>query len=203
MAEATTTIDLARFCAVDDERKPLNAPWRLNDHLYATNGHYAIEIADDGRALPEPCPEKYPNMAALFAKYAEHGAWLTFPRLQPREVCIVCRGKGVVRERKCDECDGQGKSHHGSHDYECRECDGEGAIVGSTGPKARCKACSGLGEPVFPHQDTRLPINSYATRYLRAISTLPGLRIAETVKDGALVFEFTGGRGLLMPVSRG
>lgn len=79
---------------------------------------------------------------------------------------------------KCLWCAGSGEVEYD----ECEECDGEGVIEKYT--------------------YYRFGTRSFNARYLRMIKALPDSRLAikGPKMDGAL-FTFTGGRGLLMPVS--
>lgn len=68
------------------------------------------------------------------------------PRIEACEACEACNGSGVVHERDCDECDGEGEFDHGSHTYVCKNCEGTGDIDAdpSPGEERTCWACDGL-----------------------------------------------------------
>ncbi len=86
----------------------------------------------------------------------------------------------------CKICDGE--------DHDCDECSGDG-IVGEI-----CKVCNGEGVATEPNaqQIDRLKVDRYYYELVR--DHLPN---AEYVASGEapIQFRFTGGDGLLMPLS--
>lgn len=197
------TIDIERFAGVDDFREYLNAPWRRDGKLYATNGHIMVEIPDDGR---EAAPfDKHPDCAGLFDKHTP-GEFFSMPELPPAQSCRACEGKGVCFRSICADCDGNGEFWRGVHEYSCKQCDGEGYWTRELldGEKAsRCPTCDGFGEECGYSLVTKAGSMHFANRLLRVVSTLPGVEIANTTNDkkGGLWFRFEGGRGLVMPVN--
>lgn len=196
-------INIERFCGVDDYREYLNASWRDGGKLYATNGHFMVEIADDGREAVSR--DKHPDCAALFVKNVP-GEFQPMPKLSAAMPCGCCNGKGIGYRETCQDCDGKGEFEHGMYDYDCKHCDGEGFHFYRDVPEgvkeSRCTACYGLGEEVLRDQGTKFGPQTFATRLLRVLSTLPGIEIASCAGDKPpLWFRFDGGRGLVMPMN--
>lgn len=197
------TIELERFCGVEDFREYLNAPWRRDGKLYATNGHVMVEIADDGREAP--AYDKHPNCLALFAKHAP-GEFRAIPHLAKAVACRVCEGRGMVYREMCPDCDGKGEFMHGMYDYSCQRCDGEGYFAFAKVPAGekpqRCVACDGFGEEAGRELGTKVGDMTFATRLLRALTSLPGVEVAVcTTEKHPLWVRFDGGRGLVMPMN--
>ena len=205
-----TTIDLEKFTAVGDARPHLTAPWRAGGKLYATNGQSMVEIDDDGRQAVDASKD-HPDCGSLFGMRT-HGEFFTLPELAPKVPCKVCRGKGWCYSETCDDCDGKGEFMHGTFEYECKRCDGEGHFYFASAPEgepeSRCPASRGLGEEINSHNPgatTTLGNLTFATRLLRMLLPLPGIKVA--CCDGAppyasLWFEFDGGRGLVMAIRK-
>lgn len=197
------TIDLERFCGVDDYREYLNAPWRRDGKLYSTNGHFMVEIADDGREAVSH--DKHPNCLALFEKHAP-GEFVAIPELPPAVRCGACDGRGKCYREACSDCDAKGEFTHGMYEYECKHCEGDGYFTRYFAPEgeslSRCAACFGLGEEFSRDYGTKVGGMTFATRLLRAISVLPGVEISVCTTDKhPLWFRFDGGRGLVMPMN--
>lgn len=76
----------------------------------------------------------------------------------------------------------------------CELCSGDGRLEGKKG--TTCEGCDGYGES-WRH----IPIGNthFCIRYVRLLSSLPGIKIAPNGKEAA-PFMFDGGRGLLMPM---
>lgn len=87
-------INLDNWCGPDDPRDFCRSPWRAGGFLYATNGHRAIRMVDDGRDLPET-PARAPT-AYIDAILAEPVDGPTF-RLPPLP---------ETRYAACSQCDG-------------------------------------------------------------------------------------------------
>jgi hypothetical protein len=199
-----TPEQLEKFTGVDDYREYLSAPWRRDGFIYATNGHFMVEIPDDGRAGIPPY-DKHPDCAALFAKRAP-GEFKSLPALGKFAPCESCGGKGVGYRETCPDCDGEGEFKHGCYEYDCKRCDGEGYFFFAETPagekESRCPACYGLGEAVDRNHGTPFGTQVFATRLLRVIATLPGVEAASCSGDKPpLWFRFDGGRGLVMPLN--
>ncbi len=198
------TIDIQRFCASPDEdRYWLRSPWRADGCIYASNGHLAISIPDDGRELPQP-GGRYPNMTALFGKPVL-GLFVPLPELEPVSVCGVCdrcAGFGKHGRVDCDECFGRGEFDHKRYTYRCMGCEGEGEI-GNDAEPTLCLACDGFGEPGAVPLAHRTVIGDHAgfqTRYLRAFADLPNVQIAVGGPTDMAHIRFDGGRGAVMPM---
>lgn len=195
----TAPIDLVPFTGIDDFRDYLNAPWRRDGKLYATNGHFMIELADDGRDVP--AYDKHPNCTAQFDKRTP-GTFGALPEIPPAEPCSFCNGKGMCYHEGCPDCDAKGEFQHGMHDYECKRCDGDGWFTFPETPAgekpSRCAACDGFGEEAGFLYGTKVVDQTFANRLLRVVSRLPDVEVAECSPNDGLWFKFDGGRGLVM-----
>jgi hypothetical protein len=197
------TINIEKFAGVDDYRTYLNRPWRRDGKLYATNGHFMIEIDDDGRDAA--AFEKQPDCVGIFAKHTP-GEFMPIPPLAAPARCEWCKGHGVCYREACPDCDGNGEFMRGMHEYECKRCEGDGYFLFPTAPpgekETRCSACYGLGEEVRKDRGTPVGDLLVATRLLRVLTELPGVEVAVCKAPEALWFRFTGGRGLVMPMRK-
>ncbi|MBB1593573.1 hypothetical protein [Achromobacter sp. UMC46] len=201
-------IDLKRFCAKDDPRPYLNAPWQEDGSSFATNGHIAIKLTAQADA---ELPAAAPTMAGRIQKHLEQSAShnIDLPIVLPEEqgrACGLCGGSGRLLVDTCTECDGSGSFEHGSHTYDCKECMGHGqhaspALPGSD-DSTECDCCDGVGQLFTQYVDLQADGKTYRyqRRYLRLISDLPSARlIVGTDPVEAARFEFAGGSGVLMP----
>lgn len=198
----TTAIDLTRFTGVEDFREYLNAPWRRDGKLYATNGHIMVEIHDDGRDVP--AFDKHPNCLAIFEKHRPC-EFVSIPEIAVAVPCNVCEGKGMYYREMCPDCDGEGEFKHGLYEYNCKRCDCEGYFAFAkvpAGEKAmRCVACDGFGEEVSKELGTVVGTLRIANRLLRAASSLPNVQVAMTDNEKpGLFLRFDGGRGFVAPL---
>jgi hypothetical protein len=195
-------IKIEHFAGVDDYREYLNAPWRRGGKLYATNGHFMVEIDDDGREAADF--SKQPDCAALFVKHSP-GDFVSLPELPAAVTCRACDGAGMCYREGCPDCDAKGEFTHGMYEYQCQRCDGDGYFTQYFAPEgeslSRCVACYGLGEEVNRDHRTKVGTRNYATRLLRVLTALPGVEVSCCPTSGnPLWFRFDGGRGLVMPM---
>jgi hypothetical protein len=104
-------IDIQKFCADEDEpRYYLQAPFKINDRIIATNGHIIISIPDDGRDVA-PANASFAKsvervLATEFAEYVRMDS-IALPdaeicercpdpaELEEDEVCCWCEGTGI------------------------------------------------------------------------------------------------------------
>lgn len=201
-------IDLKRFCAKDDPRPYLNAPWQEDGSAFATNGHIAITLNGHSDAT---LPDADPTMAGRIQKLLERIASndIDLPIALPEETgraCGLCGGSGRVVVETCTECDGEGTFEHGSHTYDCKDCAGHGAHTSpallATDDTIECECCDGLGKIFSQYVDLQADGKTYRyqRRYLLLINDLPSSRlIVGSNPVEAARFEFTGGSGVLMP----
>lgn len=201
-------IDLKRFCAKDDPRAYLNAPWQEDGSSFATNGHIGIMLA----GAPDPSlPPADPIMAGRIPKLLAQAAAnqleiaIALPE-EPAETCYRCQGMCFANAQACEECDGDGWFEHGSHNYDCKDCDGSGEhVVPATqeSPGAKeCERCDGHGKLFSRYVDLHANGTTYKfqEKYLRLINDLPSPRLMVSAdRNEAARFEFDGGRGVLMP----
>ncbi|KDD42581.1 hypothetical protein [Bordetella bronchiseptica] len=201
-------IDLKPFCGRYDPRPFLNAPWQEDGKTFASNGH--IAIMTDGlpdATLPPADPKMAGRIPKLLAQVESNTieVAINLPT-EPAETCRRCAGSGYVISQACDDCDGEGWFEHGTHDYECKECDGEGehattATAQTPGAK-ECNSCDGMGVLMTRYVELRANGTAYKfqERYLALISRLPSARLIVSADNFAAArFEFSGGRGVLMP----
>ena len=108
---------------------------------------------------------------------------------------------------ECGDCDGDGRFHYGKHWYECAECDGSGKVknkdVVARELTVDCEICKGTGHSFSTKQ---IPDGRHVqVRYLQKILALPNVEYlpdtsGEVYTKPAVLFRFTGGVGLVMPV---
>ena len=211
------TIDLQHWCAdTSDPREYLHKPWRDSGWLYATNGHLALRIKDNGDDTI-PARDKHPDVGAMFRKYMDDRAceFLVMPPIPEPEKCSHCGGTGFVHAVKCPDCT-DGEFTHGDYEYACKNCAGStagGGWVDSSAddPKAQrvaCDHCDFHGYPLLRNGATQMGNALYATVYLWALSQLPQCRICpgdparvnfDAPREVPAIFIFDGGQALLMP----
>jgi len=194
---------LQKFCCgSNDPRDHLKSPMRSKHGACACNGHIFVCLSqDDGdyAAAPANLEKSFDSFYAIETTDLISIANLNLPE---KVICRVCKGTGHKYVEECDECDGKGEFHHGSHIYECKECDGDGLIdARKTNPAAKqatCGKCEGHGE-----QWTDMPVGNanFSAIYIRMIAELPNAQIQPN--DMAVAkFTFDGGWGALMPIMK-
>lgn len=195
----STAIDLQKFCATNDPRPYLLAPWRCAEGVGATNGHILICVSDDGGQYADVKDNIAPVVSKFKAGLSDPARlWFDAASLVlPEPVkCRHCDGTGYTYEDDCDECDGEGEFMHGSHFYDCKECDGSGKIDGhGSGEKKSCWSCSGTGEGFAA---VKVGQATLQRKYLSMLAHLPGCRIGTLGANDAAVFTFDGGFGAVM-----
>lgn len=200
-------INLKAFSGKDDPRKYLNSPWKENGKATACNGYITIQLDDmQGTDYPPPDTAIAGRIPTLLAQTLANKVELqiVFPVEAPKK-CGNCDRTGFVRSKECDECDGEGRFEHGSHEYDCKECRGEGRIHTSADRNnsnaKECPCCDGIGT-LSRYIDLRANGTTYRFRenYLRLISALPAARLLAGAESTAAVrFEFEGGAGVVLP----
>jgi hypothetical protein len=187
---------LQRFCATtNDTRVWLQKPWRDAGHIYATNGHMIVRIPDDGREVSAN-DKSHTKVPGWFSKH-KGCEFIPIPDLLPEPPCEVCDGKGWHDGADCGECEG-GKFEHGSHTYDCMHCGATGRIAA----ESICLTCDGFGTTAH-NSRTAIGNTCYQTRYLKFLSTLPGIMISPNGPSDPCAFRFDGGSGLIMPMRGG
>ncbi|MNV70720.1 Chaperone protein DnaJ [compost metagenome] len=183
-------------------------PWQEDGSSFATNGHIGIML--DGAPDPSIHPAdpvmagRIPKLLAQVAANQQEIA-IALPE-EPPETCYRCQGTGFAITEQCEECDGDGRFEHGSHNYDCKDCDGNGehavpAPQGSPGAE-ECGRCDGEGKLFSRYVDLHADGTTYKfqEKYLRLIIGLPSPRLfVGADRTEAARFEFEGGRGVLMP----
>jgi hypothetical protein len=166
---------IAAFCGDFDidRRAWLHKPWRLGPGVIATNGHILIDLPGDSRMLEGV--DIAPHMPAIHPKNI--GSMLAGAFHAPTWQALPDLPSAVP----------------------CPLCDGVGAFAddGPECPAETCPNCYGYGEDPLA---IRVGEAHFDARYLRILSTLPGIEFAPTGADKVAAFKFDGGRGLLMPM---
>lgn len=199
-------IDLTRFCGINDDRVWMRAPFSLEglDGTHATNG--TTLVWQFGPSDRPACTargqivETFRNlMHAAKQASIEHPTWVRADSVALRETkCQKCCGLG--RFDNCDECDGDGSFHHGSHEYDCKNCSGHGHLPHSFGSNL-CAACRGRGLAFSATEPTPFGIREccLSQRTLGLIQLLPNAEIGSISEERAF-FRFDGGVGVAMPM---
>lgn len=194
--------NITRFCATDSYRPWMNSPLRRDGFLYATNGHIAVRMQDDG-AVYAGEHDDGKVVIALFAKCeALEYTWVAVPKVEADKICTHCGGTG--KTSACPDCDGAGEFDYGHHTYDCQECGGTGAVPPIRGAKTNiCEGCCGTG--IHWHDGADVAHAHYAKRYLRLIADqFPGAEIGVPQDEMAAAMWRCGDViGLLMPMLRG
>ena len=195
-------MDITKFCGREDPRAYMNQPMRVGPDVVATNGHVLVRWTDTGGDYPD-ATEAMARSITNLTNGTRSGVFhnLADLSLPPANTCPECGGAGHYYMVPCDECDGEGEFHHGSHWYSCKECKGEGqhkTSKHSEGAKPQpCYRCDSTGENF---QVFRIGDSAFQRRYLALLKTLPGcqLELGATAMSTAR-FTFEGGHGFLMP----
>ena len=185
-------IDLKPFCAVNDIRTYLNAPFVVDGHTIATNGHVLIRVPGaDHDADPSLPVQVQSSIRKMFQP--EDTDFVPLPALPDPQKCPLCNGTGFIENADCEDCDGRGEFMHGAHIYECKNCDGTGTVG-----RAECwdSECDGG----FVREGVKIGDATFSARYLRLIAALPNARICANGPQGTAAFVFDGGDGRLMPM---
>jgi hypothetical protein len=162
-------LDLQQFCSTDTFRFNLHKPFRRNGHVYATNGHILVRVADDERY---EISDKIATEKVL--------AKLDSAKFIPAPA-VNLPPKAPTQKETCTHCDGLGTQH------DCLDCSCE------------CDACEGKGTvDNRPEISTSLCGQYFALDYIRQLYDLPDLEIAPDSVE-PMLFRFTGGIGALMP----
>lgn len=182
-------IDLKPFCAVNDIRTYLNAPFVVDGQTVATNGQIMIRVQGVDPAANQDAPIAQ-NVRTLFEK--AYTDFVPLPTLPKAQKCRVCKGAGFIEDADCKDCNGNGEFMHGVHEYECKNCDGMGTVG-----RVQCwdSECDGG----FVRKAVQIGDATFSVRYLRLIAALPNARICTDGPHGTAAFVFDGGEGRVMP----
>ncbi|QET71414.1 hypothetical protein [Bordetella bronchiseptica] len=201
-------IGLKPFCGRNDLRPYFNSPWQEDGKVFACDGYIAIQIdAVPDAALPAVDPKMAGRIQKLLSQVESNNVEVAINLpTDPADTCRRCDGSGYKISRACDECEGDGWFEHGTHEYECKECDGEGehatpATAQTAGAK-ECDSCDGMGVLLTRYVELHANGTAYKfqERYLTLISRLPSARLIVSGDNFAAArFEFSGGRGVVMP----
>jgi hypothetical protein len=210
-------IDLMPFCADDNWRYTLDAPFAQDGMVYGTDGRVCVRttLADvpelaDGVRLPP---------ASALPWWAHEAKWRPYPKRrlitwQYSATCPECDGKGgLAGLTKCQVCDGEGEAMLASIDEAefwskdfvtippCTACRGTGWTA-----TVLCDYCEGKGETRRPSIQ---PIGDmiFAGHYDRKIRALGDVEYAlvaaqNTLGYSVLAFRGDGFEGLLMPLNK-
>ena len=187
------------FCAtINEPREYLREPFLHKGFIYATNGHMAIRISDNGKVQENKDAPK--NIHSLFDVVIND--FIDIPALPKKVPCEYCDGDGKGRAKEeCDECDGNGSFAYRSHTYDCKECDGAGTVyVGSLSADITCEYCIG-GWKLWSYMD--IGEGRFQCAYIEKILTLQNVKFMRPVNsEDACKFIFDGGEGIIMPMRK-
>lgn len=195
------SIDINKFCATDDIRTQLNAPWHEDGKTVATDGALIV-ILDGLLDIPEPSAPLTISIKKVDKPLPDSG-WVRMDSIDipAPNLCHCCNGTGLMYADDCDDCGGTGFHTIGNHDYDCQECNANGYVVigAGIGTERECDVCGG-SKTLF--QEAPIGCASFQTKYLRMIADLPECEIAVGDELMQAPFRFTGGHGWLMPVRK-
>lgn len=172
-------IALDMFCSWQSWHGVLSAPFSIRDLTYAADGIIAVCVPRRPDVPENPDAFSYVKAIEGYFASAPNPAVWTRPRffLPPRPNEIG----------KCPSCDGEGV-------FDCAALD-------------ECESCGGTGELSGEFvKSTSIGGVAFNLGYVRRMVSLPDLEIALTarVSEGRvmfpLMFQFTGGSGLLAPL---
>lgn len=168
-------VDLKQFCSTEEHRVRIQAPWSSGEYTYATDGHIGLRVPRRAAVTREDGP----NLAEVFARAEarRRGEFQSigigeFP-VYAQIACRSCAGTKMVECRCC------------GNESDCEDCDG-----------------TGLEWPSHPTAEIA-PGRFFSTVLLQKMLSLPCVLVSLPEDPSeALLFNFDGGDGLLMPASR-
>lgn len=169
------TLDLIQtFCAVNDVRGTLCAPFTVCAHTYATNGFIIIRVPAIPGVDELAADNRYAQTTPKLAWPTAGAQWQPLPELpQPDGNCPRCGGAGRLVE--CPKCeDGRDENH----DW-CEHCDGQGELPAGSGEGDgyECSNCRGTGKHWMPVA-MFIATGYYHIPFLARIDDLPSPEIA-------------------------
>ena len=206
MSALILTVEFLReFCSTSESRPLLRNPFSLDGYTWATDGRLLVRVqAMEGVAEGGPANAST-VMPAGDAGYMDVAFPPGFAEMTvPMEACEDCGGTGYFRP--CVECGGKGEIEcdHCYHSESCKDCDGDGNKRGRGKGEVPCDECDGTGR----HEKTVWVALSRGEvvadlKLLRKAERLPGLRVRYKDRSTALLLDFEGGAGVLMPGNPG
>ena len=193
------SVDITKFCSVDDIRSYLNAPMKSTHGAIACNGHILVCAQQDGE-FADAIGTLNETVCKWHGIEVKDGTHMDDVALPPIEECGRCGGTGTLYQDACDECDGDGEFDHGRNTYECKECDGSGFTDSHSNDKTSAKPCSkcqGRGEEWKYH---KVGDAGFSLPYLRMLKDLPNCLLQKSGPESMAKFTFDGGWGALMPM---
>lgn len=191
-------IDLKLFCDPVKEREFFQRPFVKSGFKIATNGVICVRIPSEESDTPDI---DYPGDKLIFEKAQRITPvqWPNTPLIDASpDECTHCRGTGHEIRCSCINCDGEGEFEDGS---DCETCEGRGWLIAPP----LCPTCNGSRNKLLRNV---CGVN-IDHRYERWILTLPNVRVVGLISlptskanQSGLVFEFDGGDGAIMGVSR-
>lgn len=170
-------IDLTPFCSADKSRYSIHKPFVQGGCLCATDGYILVRVPSKEPDTIAGDPGLHlPNVHEK-VPWKQRGAWRPWPRRNrvgaPRH-CPTCAGKGSYICGKC------------KYERACPDCGGEGKLY----------------DDVFQSINGR----HVGVRCDDLIRTLPKRQyrhVPNPNPEHPILFRFTGGEGLLMPLAKG
>lgn len=215
MAETIKEIPWEMFCegygSPPSRYLDIDSPFIHEGFKYATDSRIAIRVPATGECWDTE--NRIPKSITKVGWHLAEGAnWRPWPeREQPVAgesiKCNRCNGKGGVKfSHWCAKCQGSGavieECPHCGHDMdeeECDRCDGKGVYF-----RDQCGYCGGRGEgELLKGQPVGLA--RISGDYDDRIRQLPGPieYVPPKSDDGAILFRFDGGEGVIMPLMPG
>lgn len=215
MAVTTKEIPWEMFCegyaSAPSRYLDIEKPFVWQGYKYATDSRIAVRVAapgefeslEEGRRIPK-------SIVNVGWHLAEGATWEPWPERASATVereCPRCKGRGTVGySHHCATCGGSGaiieECPHCGHDMdeeECEHCDGKGEFY-----RYSCSYCDGKGEGELLKEQP-VGLARIAGDYDDRIRRLPGPieYVPPKTDDGAILFRFDGGEGVIMPLMPG
>lgn len=182
-------IDMEPFCDPDDVR--LRSPWNEGGFSYATDRAIIVRVPTNVPDSPPLDGLGRPNahVNALFtSQWKDDSDFVPWPHEQC-PMCETCSGSGFMHTTgTCGECGGSGsvECQCCGSDTTCEQCEGDGIVENHP-------ACACLDGFTMELNES----NHISAKYVRLISTLPGVKYRN--EDNKILFRFDGyGQGICM-----
>jgi hypothetical protein len=163
---------LKQFCGNQPFREYINEPFSQDGFTWATDGVIMLRV--DHIASLGPCPR-------------EGGLNVSKPLVGIEKAAFTCRQfsfpPAPSKRGMCMTCDGRGTEHT------CPDC------------TCKCDDCNGSGDADPELQmSTIVSGRIFNLSYVRKVSELPNVEIADCDGEIPMWFRFDGGYGALMPM---
>lgn len=194
------------FCAKNDPRNYLLAPYKDDGYVVASDACVAVRVSES--LIAESVAEKAKRAANISALIEKHRAAcaelpsVLLPQDLPKpKLCAHCNGTGKAHQ--CTACDGKGEFEYCGEVYVCNTCGGQG-VHPSDGAFAKpetvwCPVCDGSGSR---KEGADIGPGHFSLYYLNLLASLGEVCMFPVNDVKGAYFTFSHGDGVLMPLRR-